>query len=106
MQGVEVITDSNFESEVISSPTTVAVDFWAAWCGPCRMLAPIMEQVAEDLGDKVKVTKLNVDENPATAGKYGIMSIPTVLAFRNGEVIGRSVGVKSKQDMENWLQSL
>ena len=81
----------------------VVVDFWAEWCGPCRMIAPALEEIAGSMGDKVKIVKLNVDENPATAAKYGIMSIPTLMLFKNGELASRQVGAAPKQKLEQWI---
>ena len=90
----EEFTNANFETEVLQSDQPVLVDFWAAWCGPCRALAPIVEELAGELGPDAKVGKLNVDENRATAQNYGIHSLPSVLIFRNGEVVDRLVGVQ------------
>jgi thioredoxin 1 len=83
----------------------VVVDFWAEWCGPCKMIAPALEEIAGSLGDKVKIVKLNVDENPATASKYGIMSIPTLMMFKNGELASRQVGAAPKAKLEQWINS-
>lgn len=94
------LTDSNFGTEVMESDKPVIVDFWAAWCGPCKMVAPVMEELAEAHGDKVKVAKLNVDENKEVSMKYRIMSIPTVIMFKNGEIEAQVVGARSKQDFE------
>jgi thioredoxin 1 len=103
--GVGKVSDSNFDSEVLKSVEPVVVDFWAEWCGPCKMIAPALEEIAGSLGDKVKIVKLNVDENPATAQKYGIMSIPTLMLFKNGELASRQVGAAPRQKLEQWITS-
>lgn len=90
------INDANFQSEVIESNEPVLVDFWAPWCGPCRALTPIIDELAGDLAGRVKVAKVNVDESPEAATKYGISSIPAVLVFKGGEVVETLVGVQSK----------
>lgn len=90
------VTDENFEDEVIGSELPVLVDFWAVWCGPCRMVAPFVEQIAEEYKDRLKVAKLNVDENQAVPAKYGIMSIPTLLLFKGGELKETIVGALPK----------
>jgi thioredoxin len=101
--GVGKVSDATFEAEVLKANETVVVDFWAEWCGPCRMIAPALEEIAASLGDKVKIVKLNVDENPATAAKYGIMSIPTLMLFKKGELASRQVGAHPKQKLEQWI---
>ena len=99
-------TDENFNQEALSSTTPVLVDFYADWCGPCKMLAPIVEALAAEYEGKVKIGKVNVDDAPETAQKYGIMSIPTLLYLKNGEVVNKSVGVVSKADIQNILDTL
>jgi thioredoxin 1 len=101
--GVGKVSDATFEAEVLKADETVVVDFWAEWCGPCRMIAPALEEIAVSLGEKVKIVKLNVDENPATAGKYGVMSIPTLMLFKKGELASRQVGAQPKQKLEQWI---
>ncbi|MDS1028962.1 thioredoxin [Bacillota bacterium LX-D] len=98
--GITKVTDSNFQEEVLSSRVPVLVDFWAEWCGPCRMIAPVVEQVAEEYGQKLKVVKLNVDENPSTASRFGIMSIPTLYIFKDGEIANRLVGYMPKDQLK------
>jgi len=99
-------TDENFNEEVLSSDIPVLVDFYADWCGPCKMLAPVIEALAGEYEGKVKIGKLNVDDAPDTAQKFGIMSIPTLLYFKNGELVNKSIGVVAKTDIEQVLNSL
>ena len=103
MAAVGKVSDADFEAQVLKSTSPVVVDFWAEWCGPCKMIAPALEEIAGTMGDKVKIVKLNVDENPATASKYGIMSIPTLMIFKNGELASRQVGAAPKQKLEQWI---
>ena len=97
------VTDASFEQDVLRSTEPVVVDFWAEWCGPCRMIAPALEEIAGSLGEKVKIVKLNVDENPQTAAKYNIKSIPTLMIFKNGAMASRQVGAAPKQKLEQWI---
>ena len=97
------VSDVNFESEVLKATGPVVVDFWAEWCGPCRMIAPVLEELSGSLGDKVKIVKLNVDESPSTAAKYGIMSIPTLMIFKNGEMASRQIGAAPRQKLEQRI---
>ncbi len=97
------VSDANFDAEVLKATGPVVVDFWAEWCGPCKMIGPHLEEIAGAMGDKVKIVKLNVDENPATASKYGIMSIPTLMIFKNGELASRQVGAAPRQKLEQWI---
>jgi thioredoxin 1 len=96
-------TDAGFDADVLKASEPVVVDFWAEWCGPCRMIAPALEEISAAVGDKVKIVKLNVDENPQIAAKYGIMSIPTLLLFKNGEIDTRLVGAQPKQKLHSWI---
>jgi thioredoxin 1 len=98
------ITKSNFESEVLNSDKPVLLDFWAAWCGPCRMVGPIVEEVAEQVGATAKVGKINVDEEQELAQKFNVMSIPTLIVIKNGKVVQSAVGVQSKQTLLSMLQ--
>jgi thioredoxin 1 len=97
------VSDTTFESEVLKATSPVVVDFWAEWCGPCRMIAPALEEISGSLGEKVKIVKLNVDENPQTAAKYGIQSIPTLMIFKNGQMASRQIGAAPKQKLEQWI---
>jgi thioredoxin 1 len=94
--GATPVTDAEWTNEVLEADTPVLVDFWAEWCGPCRMVGPIVDEIADENGDKIKVLKLNVDENPNTAREYGVMSIPTLLVFKGGQPEKRIVGAKAK----------
>jgi thioredoxin 1 len=97
------VSDATFESEVLKSAEPVVVDFWAEWCGPCRMIAPALEEISGAMNGKVKIVKLNVDENPAVATKYGVMSIPTLMIFKDGQLASRQVGAAPKQKLEQWI---
>jgi thioredoxin 1 len=97
------VSDSTFDSEVLKATSPVVVDFWAEWCGPCRQIAPALEEIAGSLDGKVKIVKMNVDENPQTAAKYGIQSIPTLMLFKNGQMASRQIGAAPKQKLEHWI---
>jgi|UniRef100_A0A7V5N0K2 thioredoxin 1 len=98
-----IVNDQNFEKEVLKAEVPVLVDFWAAWCGPCKIIAPIIDEIAEELEGKIKVCKINVDENPLTPGKYGIRAIPTLIIFKKGEPVEVIVGAVSKSIILNAL---
>lgn len=100
------VTDSNFDELVLSSDKPVLVDFWAEWCGPCRMVAPIVAELSDDYNDKVVVAKMDVDSNPGTSVKYGIRNIPTILFFKNGEVVDKQVGAVPKTILASKLDAI
>jgi thioredoxin 1 len=100
---MEAVTDATFESVVLQADKPVVVDFWAPWCGPCRRLAPLLEEVAAEIADEVKVVKLNTDENPQSPGKYGVMSIPTLIVFKQGAEVGRTVGLVPKAELKERI---
>src|SRR3982074_927530 len=108
MSNIQAVTDAEFEASVLKSDIPVLVDFWATWCGPCRMIAPIVEQIQGELGTKVKVMKMDIDENPATPMSLGIMSIPTVIIFKDGKAAERTVGYRPnmKGDLKDKLEAL
>ena len=105
MSEIVHITDATFDSEVLKADSPVLVDFWADWCGPCKMIAPILDEIATDYNGKVRVAKLNIDENPATPPKYGIRGIPTLMLFKNGNVEATKVGAVSKSQLTAFLDS-
>jgi thioredoxin 1 len=102
---VVTITDDNFESEVINSEKPVLIDYWATWCGPCKMVGPIVEEMAIEFSDKLKVGKLDVDSNQASAVKFNVMSIPTLAIFKEGEMVAQQVGALSKKQLTEFIES-
>jgi thioredoxin 1 len=101
---ISEVTDNNFQAEVIESETPVLVDFWAPWCGPCRMVAPVLEEIAQEKGDALKIVKLNTDENQQTAIAYEVLSIPTLILFKNGQIAKKVVGAYPKRKLEAELE--
>lgn len=99
------VTDSTWETTVLQSETPVLVDFWAEWCGPCKAMGPLVDKLAEDLGDKIKVVKLNTQDNPEVPGRYGIVSIPTFMLIKNGEVVHQMLGSKAYPDFKSEVES-
>ncbi|GAB4227127.1 MAG: thioredoxin TrxA [Methyloligellaceae bacterium] len=99
------VSDDTFEEEVLKSSTPVVVDFWAEWCGPCKQIAPALEEIAAEMEGKVKVAKINIDENPSTPGKYGIRAIPTLMIFKNGEVAATQMGAQPKGKLLDWINA-
>jgi thioredoxin 1 len=102
-QGTKKVTDASFDADVLKAPGLVLVDFWAEWCGPCRMIGPVLEELATTLEGKVTIAKINVDENPNVSGKYGLRSIPTLMLFKNGEMVSTKVGGQPKQAIHDWI---
>ena len=99
------IKDSDFEQEVTNSNEPVLIDFWAEWCGPCRMLSPVIDQLSEEMKNKVKIVKMNIDENPETPSSLGVRGIPTLMLFKNGKQISTKVGAHPKNKLEEWINS-
>ena len=105
-EGILDIDDGNFDSEVLESDLPVMVDFWAPWCGPCRAIGPVVEELAGEFGGKIKFTKCNVDDNPVTPGKFGIKSIPTLIFFKDGKVMEQIIGIVAKSKLEETLNKM
>jgi len=100
----KTVTDQSFQSDVLGAPGPVLVDFWAEWCGPCRMIAPALEEISVELEAKVTVVKLNIDENPDTPGRYGVRGIPTMLLFKDGQPVAQKVGAAPRSQIQQWLE--
>ena len=98
------VTDDNFEAEVLKSDTPVLVDFWAEWCGPCKALSPVIDELSGQWGDKVKVAKINIEEAPETPSKYGIRGVPTLMVFKGGELVDTHIGGLPKDDLQKWVE--
>ena len=103
--GTRAVTDQSFATDVLQSSTPVLVDFWAEWCGPCRMIAPALEEISGALGDRLQIVKINIDENPETPGKYGVRGIPTMLLFKNGEAVATKVGAAPRSQIQQWIEA-
>jgi len=103
---IKTVTDSSFGVDVLGASQPVLVDFWAEWCGPCRMIAPALEELSDELGDRVTIAKLNIDENPEAPSKYGVRGIPTMILFKNGEPAATKVGAEPKSRIQGWLEGV
>jgi thioredoxin 1 len=101
----KTVTDASFQSDVLGADQPVLVDFWAEWCGPCRMIAPSLEEISEELGQKVTIAKLNIDENPDAPARYGVRGIPTMILFKNGEPAATKIGAAPKSQLQSWLEN-
>jgi thioredoxin 1 len=102
----KTVTDESFQQDVLGAAGPVLVDFWAEWCGPCKMIAPALEEISNELGEKVTVAKLNIDDNPEAPVKYGVRGIPTMILFKNGEPAATKVGAAPKSQLQNWLEGV
>ena len=106
MADIADVTDQSFEAEILKSDLPVVIDFWAEWCAPCKQISPIIDALAEEYGDRVKIVKMDIDSNPSTPGQYGIRAIPTILTFKDGQVVDQLQGVRSKKDFKEAIEKL
>ncbi len=106
MSAVLQISDDQFEEKVLKSSVPVLVDFWAEWCGPCRMLSPVLDDLAGEFGDKINITKVNIDKHPNTPSQFGVTSIPTMILFKKGKAVSIKAGMMQKNDLKKWIESI
>ena len=102
--GTRAVTDASFEADVLNNDKPVLVDFWAEWCGPCRMIAPALEEISNEIGDKVEIVKLNIDDSPNTPAQYGVRGIPTMVLFKGGQPVAQKVGAAPRGQIQQWLE--
>ena len=100
------VSDDSFDTEVISAKAPVLVDFWAEWCGPCKQIAPALDELSDEFGDQLTIAKVNIDENPETPSKYGVRGIPTLILFKDGEIVSTKVGALQKSKLKEWIESV
>jgi thioredoxin 1 len=105
MEQMKQVTDASFDSDVLKAQEPVLVDFWAEWCGPCRQIAPALEDISKDMADKLTIAKVNIDENPVTPSKYGVRGIPTLMIFKGGQVVATKIGALPKSKLVEWVQT-
>ncbi len=103
--GTRSVTDQSFATDVLAADKPVLVDFWAEWCGPCKMIAPALEEIADEIGERVEIVKLNIDENPDTPAHYGVRGIPTMVLFKGGKPVAQKVGAAPRSQIQQWLES-
>ncbi|MBA3669708.1 MAG: thioredoxin [Sphingomonas sp.] len=101
----KTVTDQSFAADVLGASGPVLVDFWAEWCGPCRMIAPALEEISGEMGEKITIAKLNIDENPETPGRYGVRGIPTMLLFKDGQPVAQKVGAAPRSQIQQWIEA-
>ena len=102
---IKIVTDQSFDEDVLNSNLPVLIDFWAEWCGPCKEVSPILEEISTEMSDSIKIVKVNIDENPNIPSQYGVQSIPTLIIFKKGEVVATKIGMSSKNELLSWINT-